>query len=160
LNQIYRQNTKKNKSKKKLTELLNELSNINEQGNNYYNNKNYDSAEKKYKEGIERIEEFTKLGNIEEINGKINEHITNINEFKSKFYNKLSTALFKQKKYEESFKKAAYIIQNINKDNEVSYYIILYCLIELNKIILANYYADIIKKNLEMKNLLKGSKIN
>ena len=30
----------------------------------------------------------------------------NINEFKSKFYNKLSTALFKQKKYEESFKKA------------------------------------------------------
>ena len=47
----------------------------------------------------------------------------NINEFKSKFYNKLSTALFKQKKYEESFKKAEYIIQNINKDNEVSYYI-------------------------------------
>ena len=84
----------------------------------------------------------------------------NINEFKSKFYNKLSTALFKQKKYEESFKKAEYIIQNINKDNEVSYYIILFCLIELNKIILANYYADIIKKNLEMKNLLKGSKIN
>ena len=70
----------------------------------------------------------------------------NTNEFKSKFYNKLSTALFKQKKYEESFKKAEYIIQNINKDNEVSYYIILYCLIELNKIILANYYADIIKK--------------
>ena len=69
----------------------------------------------------------------------------NINEFKSKFYNKLSTALFKQKKYEESFKNR-YTLYKIYKDNEVSYYIILYCLIELNKIILANYYADIIKK--------------
>ena len=131
---------------KDLRALLSELSNIKEQGNNYFNNKNYELAEEKYKEGIQKINEFQIIQNIDEVNGQINEHLININLFNSKFHNNLSTALFKQKKYEESLKTAEYIIQNIIKDHDVSYCRILYCLIELKKIILANHYAEIIKK--------------
>ena len=131
---------------KDLRSLLSELSNIKEQGNNYFKNKNYELAEEKYKEGIQKINEFQVIQNIDEMNGQINEHLMNINLFNSKFYNNLSTVLFKQKKYEESLKIAEYIIQNINKDHDVSYCRILYCLIELKKIILANHYAEIIKK--------------
>ena len=131
---------------KDLRSLLSELSNIKEQGNNYFNNKNYELAEEKYKEGIQKINEFQIIQNIDEVNGQINEHLININLFNSKFHNNLSTVLFKQKKYEESLKTAEYIIQNINKDHDVSYCRILYCLIELKKIILANHYAEIIKK--------------
>lgn len=131
---------------KDLRALLSELSNIREQGNNYFNNKNYELAEEKYKEGIQKINEFQIIQNIDEVNGQINEHLININLFNSKFHNNLSTVLFKQKKYEESLKTAEYIIQNINKDHDVSYCRILYCLIELKKIILANHYAEIIKK--------------
>ena len=134
-----------------LRKLLSELSNIKEQGNNYYNNKNYELAEQKYKEGIQKIDEFSILPNLEELNDKIKEHIININIFHSKFYNNLSTVLFKQKKYEESIKTAEYIIQNINKDHDVSYCRILYCLIELKKIMLANHYAEIIKKKFRNK---------
>ena len=130
-----------------LRKCLTELANIKEQGNNYYNNKNYELAEQKYKEGIQRIdEEFKNLPNLEEANDQIKEHLININIFHSKFYNNLSTVLFKQKKYEESLKTAEYIIHNINKDHDVSYCRILFCLIELKKIISANHYADIIKK--------------
>lgn len=131
---------------KDLRALLSELSNIKEQGNNYFNNQNYELAEEKYKEGIQKINEFQIIQNIDEVNGQINEHLININLFNSKFHNNLSTVLFKQKKYEESLKTAEYIIQNINKDHDVSYCRILYCLIELKKIILANHYAEIIKK--------------
>ena len=131
---------------KELRNLLTELSKTKEEGNNYYNNKNYEEAEKKYKEGIKKINEFQMISNIEEVNGQINDHLMNINILNSKFYNNLSTVLFKQKKYEESLKTAEFIIQNINQDHDVSYCRILYCLIELKKIILANYYADIIKK--------------
>ena len=131
---------------KDLRALLSELSNIKEQGNNYFNNKNYELAEEKYKEGIQKINEFQIIQNIDEVNGQINEHLININLFNSKFHNNLSTVLYKQKKYEESLKTAEYIIQNINKDHDVSYCRILYCLIELKKIILANHYAEIIKK--------------
>ena len=131
---------------KDLRALLSELSNIKEQGNNYFNNQNYELAEEKYKEGIQKINEFQIIQNIDEVNGQINEHLININLFNSKFHNNLSTVLFKQKKYEESLKTAEYIIQNINKDHDISYCRILYCLIELKKIILANHYAEIIKK--------------
>ena len=131
---------------KDLRALLSELSSIKEQGNNYFNNKNYELAEEKYKEGIQKINEFQIIQNIDEVNGQINEHLININLFNSKFHNNLSTVLFKQKKYEESLKTAEYIIQNINKDHDISYCRILYCLIELKKIILANHYAEIIKK--------------
>ena len=134
---------------KDLRSLLSELSNIKEQGNNYFKNKNYELAEEKYKEGIQKINEFQVIQNIDEMNGQINEHLMNINLFNSKFYNNLSTVLFKQKKYEESLKIAEYIIQNINKDHDVSYCRILYCLIELKKIILANHYAEIIKKKIQ-----------
>ena len=130
---------------KDLRTLLSELSSIKEQGNNYFNNKNYELAEEKYKEGIQKINEFQIIQNIDEVNGQINEHLMNINLFNSKFHNNLSTVLFKQKKYEESLKTAEYIIQNINKDHDVSYCRILFCLIELKKIILANHYAEIIK---------------
>ena len=130
-----------------LRKCLTELASIKEQGNNYYNNKNYELAEQKYKEGIQRIEEeFSKMPNLEEPNDQIKEHLININIFHSKFHNNLSTVLFKQKKYEESLKAAEYIIENINKDHDVSYCRILYCLIELKKIIAANHYAEIIKK--------------
>jgi tetratricopeptide (TPR) repeat protein len=131
---------------KELRNLLSELSKLKEEGNNFYNNKNYELAEQKYKEGIKKINEFQMISNIEEVNGQINDHLMNINILNSKFYNNLSTVLFKQKKFEESLKTAEFIIQNINQDHDVSYCRILYCLIELKKIILANYYADIIKK--------------
>ena len=138
---------KEEQIEKNLRTLLSELSNIKEQGNNYFNNKNYEQAEKKYKEGIQKImDEFGILPNLDEVNDQIKEHLININIFNSKFYNNLSTVLFKQKKYEESLKTAEYIIENINKDHDVSYCRILYCLIELKKIIAANHYADIIKK--------------
>ena len=130
----------------KLRNLLSELANIKQQGNNFFNNKNYEEAEKMYKEGTKKINDFMLKENIEEINGQIKDYLMNINEINIQFYNNLSIALFKQQKYEESFKIAEYIIQNLNQEHIACYGRILYCLIELKKIILANNYAEIIKK--------------
>ncbi len=129
-----------------LRNLLSELSNLKQQGNNCFNNKNYEEAEEKYKEGIKKINEFLTIVNIEEVNDQIKEHLMNINLFNIQFYNNLSMALTKQKKYNESLKHSEYIIQNLNQEHVGSYYRILFCLIELNKIITANHYAEIIKK--------------
>ena len=137
---------KEEQTETNLRNLLTELSNIKQQGNNLFNNKNYEEAEQMYKEGIKKIKEFMEKENIEEINGQIKDYLMNINEINIQFYNNLSISLFKQQKYEESFKKAEYIIQNLNQEHTACYGRILYCLIELKKIILANHYADIIKK--------------
>ena len=137
---------KEEQTETNLRNLLTELSNIKQQGNNFFNNKNYEGAEQMYKEGIKKIKEFMLMENIEAINGQIKDYIMNINEINIQFYNNLSIALFKQQKYEESLKNAEYIIQNLNQEHVACYGRILYCLIELKKIILANHYADIIKK--------------
>ena len=54
----------------KLRNLLSELANIKQQGNNFFNNKNYEEAEKMYKEGTKKINDFMLKENIEEINGQ------------------------------------------------------------------------------------------
>ena len=137
---------KEEQTETNLRNLLTELSIIKQQGNNFFNNKNYEEAEQMYKEGIKKIKEFLETENIEEINGQIKDYLMNINEINIQFYNNLSISLFKQQKYEESFQKAEYIIQNLNQEHVACYGRILYCLIELKKIIMANHYADIIKK--------------
>ena len=129
-----------------LRNLLTELSNIKQQGNDYVKNNNFEQAEKKYEEGINKINKFITTSNIEEINGQIQDHLMNMNLINIQLYNNLSTVLYKQKKYKECLKNSEYIIQALNQDHIASYGRILYCLIELKKVILANHYADIIKK--------------
>ena len=59
--------------------------------------------------------------------------------------------LIKQEKFEESLKNSEFIIQNLDQEHVNSYCRILFCLIELKKIITANHYADIIRKKFENK---------
>lgn len=134
-----------------LHSLLSELSNIKNKGNTFYNNKNYEAAEQQYREGIQKINEFLMISNIDEVNGKIQENIMNVNVFNLNFYNNLSTVLIKQEKYEEALKNLEFIIQNLDQEHVNSYGRILFCLIELKKIITANHYADIIRKKFENK---------
>jgi len=134
-----------------LHSLLSELSNIKNKGNTFFNNKNYEAAEQQYREGIQKINEFLMISNIDEVNGQIQENIMNINLFNLQFYNNLSTVLIKQEKFEESFKNSEFIIQNLDQEHINSYCRILFCLIELKKIITANHYADIIRKKFENK---------
>ena len=135
-----------------LHSLLSELSTLKQKGNELFNNKNYEAAEQQYKEGIKKIEESQILSDIDEVNGQIQEYILNINKLNISFYNNLSTALFKQGKYKESLKNSEFIIQNLCQEHVVSYCRILYCLIELKKVIEANYYAEIIKKKFGNQN--------
>jgi hypothetical protein len=132
-----------------LHSLLSELSNIKNKGNTFFNNKNYEAAEQQYREGIQKINEFLMISNIDEVNGQIQENIMNINVFNLQFYNNLSTVLIKQEKFEESLKNSEFIIQNLDQEHVNSYCRILFCLIELKKIITANHYADIIRKKFE-----------
>ena len=134
-----------------LHSLLSELSNIKNKGNTFFNNKNYEAAEQQYREGIQKINEFLMISNIDEVNGQIQENIMNINVFNLQFYNNLSTVLIKQDKFEESLKNSEFIIQNLDQEHVNSYCRILFCLIELKKIITANHYADIIRKKFENK---------
>jgi len=134
-----------------LHSLLSELSKIKNQGNTFFNNKNYEAAEQQYREGIQKINEFLMISNIDEVNGQIQENIMNINVFNLQFYNNLSTVLLKQEKYEETLKNSEFIIQNLDQEHANSYCRILFCLIELKKIITANHYADIIRKKFENK---------
>jgi hypothetical protein len=134
-----------------LHSLLSELSNIKNKGNTFFNNKNYEAAEQQYREGIQKINEFLMISNIDEVNGQIQENIMNINVFNLQFYNNLSTVLIKQEKFEESLKNSEFIIQNLDQEHVNSYCRILFCLIELKKIITANHYADIIRKKFENK---------
>ncbi len=135
-----------------LHSLLSELSNIKQKGNEYYGNKNYEAAEQQYKEGIKKIEEFQLLSDIDEVNGQIQEYMLNINKMNISFYNNLSTSLFKQGKYKESLKNSEFIIHNLCQEHVVSYCRILFCLIELKKVIEANYYSDIVKKKFGNQN--------
>ena len=82
-----------------LRNLLTELSNIKQQGNDYVKNNNFEQAEKKYEEGINKINKFITTSNIEEINGQIQDHLMNMNLINIQLYNNLSTVLYKQKKY-------------------------------------------------------------
>ena len=60
-----------------LHSLLSELSNIKNKGNTFFNNKNYEAAEQQYREGIQKINEFLMISNIDEVNGQIQENIMN-----------------------------------------------------------------------------------
>jgi hypothetical protein len=137
---------------KNLHSLLSELSSLKQKGNELFANKNYEGAEQQYMEGIKKIEESELLSDIDEVNGQIQEYILNINKLNVNFYNNLSSALFKQGKYKESLKNSEFIIHNLCQEHVVSYCRILFCLIELKKIIEANYYAEIIKKKFANQN--------
>ena len=132
--------------------LLSEISSIKEKGNEFYRNNNFEESEKLYSEGIKKINDSAILPNIDELNGQINEYLMRINNLNLQLYNNLSAAFIKLKKYEEAIKNCKFIIENLNQDHVVSYCRLLFCLIEEKKVILANYYADIIKKKFENDN--------
>ena len=129
-----------------LHSLLSEISTLKEKGNEYYNNNNFEAAEKQYNDGIKKINESAILPDIDELNGQINDYLININDLNLKLYNNLSAVYIKLEKYEKVITNCKFIIENLNQDHVLSYYRILFSLIELKKVILANYYADIIKK--------------
>ena len=135
-----------------LHSLLSEISTLKEKGNEFYKNKNYEEAEKQYIEGIKKINESSLLPDIDELNGQINNYLISINGLNLQLYNNLSAALIKQEKYEETIKNCKFIIENLNEDHVVSYCRMLFCLIEIKKIILANHYAEIIKKKFGNEN--------
>ena len=135
-----------------LHSLLSEISTLKEKGNEFYKNKNYEEAERQYIEGIKKINESSLLPDIDELNGQINNYLISINGLNLQLYNNLSAALIKQEKYEETIKNCKFIIENLNEDHVVSYCRMLFCLIEIKKIILANHYAEIIKKKFGNEN--------
>ena len=132
--------------------LLSEISSIKEKGNEYYRNNNFEESEKQYKEGIKKINDSAILPNIDELNVQINDYLISINNLNLQLFNNLSAAFIKLKKYEEAIKNCIYIIENLNQDHVVSYCRLLFCLIEEKKLILANHYANIIKKKFENDN--------
>ena len=128
-----------------LHSLLSEISTIKEKGNEFYNNKNFEAAEKQYNEGIKKINEYAILQDIDEFNSKINDYLININTLNLQLYNNLSAVFIKLEKYEEVIQNCRFIVENLNQEHVLSYYRILFSLIKLKKVILANHYADIIK---------------
>ena len=137
-----------------LHSLLSEVSSIKEKGNEFYKNNNFKAAEKQYNEGIKKINESAILPDIDELNGQINDYLISINNLNLQLYNNLSAVFIKLEKYEEAIKNCKFIIENLNQDHVVSYCRLLFCLIELKKVILANHYADIIKKKFGNDNSL------
>ena len=129
-----------------LHSILSEVSSIKEKGNELYNNNNYKDAEKKYLEGIKKINDSSILPEIDELNFQINDYIININNLNLQLYNNLSAALIKQEKYEETLNNCIFIIENLNQEHVLSYCRILFCLVETKKAILANHYAEIIRQ--------------
>ena len=138
--------------------LLSEISSIKEKGNEFYNNNNYEAAERQYKNGIKKIIDSPIMSNIDEINGQINDYLININDLNLKLHNNLSNVFIKLKKYEEAINNCIFIIDKLNQDHAISYCRLLYCLIEEKKVILANHYADIIKKKFGNDNCFSNFK--
>ena len=130
---------------KLLHSLLTEASSLKEKGNEYYKNNNFEEAEKQYRKGIDKLNETSFIPDIDELNGQINNYLMNITNLTIQLHNNLSASLIKQEKYEETLKNCEFIIHNLNQEHVLSYCRILYCLIELKKVIMANHYAEIIK---------------
>ena len=135
-----------------LRSILSEVSTLKEKGNELYNNKNYEAAEKKYSEGIKKINDSPKLPQMVELNFQINDYLININSLNLQLYNNLSAALIKQEKYEETLRNCLFIIENLNQEHVLSYCRLLFCLIETKKVILANHYAEIIRQKFGNEN--------
>ena len=143
---------KMEKIEKFLHSVLSEVSSLKEKGNEFYNNNNYEAAEKKYSEGIRKINDSSILPEIDELNVQINDYLININSLNLQLYNNLSAALIKQEKYEETINNCIFILENLSQDHVVSYCRILFCLIETKKVILANHYAEIIRQKFGNEN--------
>ena len=128
-----------------LHSILSEASSLKEKGNEFYKNNNFEEAEKQYREGINKLNELPLLPDIDELNGQINNYLININNLTIQLHNNLSAAFIKQEKFDDAIKNCEFILQNLNQEHLVSYYRILFCLIALKKVIMANHYAEIIK---------------
>ena len=128
-----------------LHSILSEASSIKEKGNEFYKNNNFEEAEKQYRKGINKINETSLMPDIEELNGQINNYLISITNLTIQLHNNLSAAMIKQEKYEETIKNCEFILQNLNQEHVHSYCRILFCLIQLKKVIMANHYAEIIK---------------
>ena len=129
-----------------LHSLLSELSQIKEKGNQLFSSNDFEGAEKLYREGIQKINEFPLLEDFDGASQEIQVNLYQVTNFNKQFYNNLASSLYKQGKFEESLKNSELIIQQFDPNHLASYGRILFCLIELKKIISANHYADIIKK--------------
>ena len=129
-----------------LHSLLSELAQIKEKGNQLFASDDFSGAEQLYREGIQKINEFPLLGDLDGASQEIQVNLYQVTNFNKQFYNNLASSLFKQGKFEESLKNSELIIQQFDPNHLPSYGRILFCLIELKKIIMANHYADIIKK--------------
>ena len=148
------ENNSKNVSKEEKMEqiktmlhsLLSELAQIKEKGNQLFASDDFSGAEQLYREGIQKINEFPLIGDLDGASEEIQVNLYQVTNFNKQFYNNLASSLFKQGKFEESLKNSELIIQQFDPNHLPSYGRILFCLIELKKIILANHYADIIKK--------------
>ena len=133
------------KIEKFLHSVLSEASSIKEKGNEFYKNNNFKEAEKQYRKGINKVNETSLMPDIDELNDQINDYLINITNLTIQLHNNLSATMIKQEKYEETIKNCEFILQNLNQEHVLSYCRILFCLIKLKKVIMANHYADIIK---------------
>ena len=66
--------------------LIEEIAKIKETGNKFFNEKNYDEAEKCYREGIEKIEKFVPSNSLSEFNEEVQDCIFKVNSYKKDFY--------------------------------------------------------------------------
>ena len=65
--------------------LIEEIAKIKETGNKFFNQKNYDEAEKYYREGIDKIEKFIPSNSLSEFNEEVQDCIFKVNSYKKAF---------------------------------------------------------------------------
>ena len=101
--------------------LIEEIAKIKETGNKFFNEKNYDEAEKCYREGIEKIEKFVPSNSLSEFNEEVQDCIFKVNSYKKSFYGNLSIALAKKNNFKEAIQICLYILNNIDPEDETTY---------------------------------------
>jgi hypothetical protein len=102
-------------------QLIEELAKIKETGNSFFNEKNYDEAEKYYREGIDKIEKFVPSNSLSEFNEEVQDCIFKVNSYKKSFYGNLSISLSKKNNFKEAIQICLYILNNIDPEDETSY---------------------------------------
>jgi tetratricopeptide (TPR) repeat protein len=101
--------------------LIEEISKIKETGNTFFNQKNYEEAEKYYREGIDKIEKFIPSNSLSEFNEEVQDCIFKVNSYKKFFYSNLSIVLSKKNNFKEAIQICLYILNNIDPEDESSY---------------------------------------
>ena len=106
---------------KEYNNLIEEVLKIKDTGNGFYNKKNYEEAEKYYRQGIEKIEKFSPINQTDEYNSELEDCKYKIKSYKKILYSNISLSMSKRENYKEANEINLYILHNIDPDDESTY---------------------------------------